>query len=226
MIREHFSTVKLNLIELKELAVIGINSGLQFVFEVAAFVIAGLMCGSFGKEQMDAHGVSLQLAAFTYMFASGIASASTILMGKCNAQNDWKEVRLAGNACIRLVLVVMGTFGILFLLLRNVLPLGFSDNEAIIELSSRLLVIAAMFQLFDGLQVTVIGMLRGLEDVKVSTWVTLVGYWVIALPLAYILGFTFKMEVIGVWIALLVSLAAVAIALYLRFRYLLKKHSV
>jgi MATE family multidrug resistance protein len=120
----------------------------------------------------------------------------------------------------------MGIFGLLFLLLRNILPLGFSVDEEIINLSSQLLIIAAMFQLFDGLQVTVIGILRGLEDVKVSTWITLVGYWGIALPLAYLLAFTFNLQVIGVWLSLLVSLALVSIALYLRFKYLFQKNLV
>jgi MATE family multidrug resistance protein len=225
-IAKYYSQVKINLKEIKELAVIGINSGLQFVFEVAAFVIAGLMCGSFGKEQMDAHGVSLQMAAFTYMFASGIASASTIQMGTYNAKGNWKEIKAAGNACIKLVLIVMGFFGLIFFIFRNYLPMGFTDQKEIIEMSSNLLIIAALFQLFDGLQVTVIGMLRGLEDVKISTWITLVGYWVIALPLAYMLAFKFQMETVGVWIALLISLALVAVALYMRFTYLVKKHLV
>jgi MATE family multidrug resistance protein len=223
---QYYKIAKINFKEFKELLVIGINSGLQFTFEVAAFVIAGLMAGSFGKEAMDAHGISLQLAAFTYMFGSGISSAVTIRVGKFNASNDWINIKESGIVGIKLVIFLMGIFGLLFLLLRNILPLGFSVDEEIINLSSQLLIIAAMFQLFDGLQVTVIGILRGLEDVKVSTWITLVGYWGIALPLAYLLAFTFNLQVIGVWLSLLVSLALVSIALYLRFKYLFQKNLV
>lgn len=219
-----YKQVKLNLKDLKELAVIGINSGLQFTFEVAAFVIAGLMAGSFGKEQIDAHGISMHMAAFTYMFASGISSAATIRVGRYSAQNDWKNIKEAGATSMKLVLMVMGIFGILLLIFRTYLPQGFTDEKEIIELSSNLLIIAAAFQLFDGLQVTVIGMLRGLEDSKAPTIITLIGYWVIALPLAYILAFKVNLEIIGVWIALLVSLALVSVALYMRFNYLVKKN--
>jgi MATE family multidrug resistance protein len=225
-IKKVYRHVRINWIELKELARIGINSGLQFTFEVAAFVIAGLMAGVFGKEQIDAHGISLSLAAFTYMFGSGIASASTIRIGIYSAQKDWKNIKQAGMSSIKLVVLVMGFFGIVFLTFRTILPLGFTNNEEIIALSSNLLIIAALFQMFDGLQVTVIGILRGLEDVKAPTIITLVSYWLIALPLAYFLAFKLSLETVGIWIALLVSLVIVAVSLFLRFRYLLRKHGV
>jgi MATE family multidrug resistance protein len=182
------------------------------------------MAGSFGKEQIDAHGIALSIAAFTYMFGSGIGSASTIRIGTFKSQNNWQNIREASFASIKLVLLVMGAFGLLLLLLCDYLPLAFSPEKKIIEQASVLLIIAAMFQLFDGLQVTIIGILRGLEDVKVPTYVTLIGYWFIALPLAYVFAFNFKMETTGIWIALMISLAFVGITLYFRLRYLVKKH--
>lgn len=219
-----YKNVTVNMKHLGELAKIGFNSAMQFTFEVAAFVVAGLMAGSFGKEQIDAHGIALHIAAFTYMFGSGIGSAATIRVGIFNAQNNWAEVKNAGLVSIRLVLLVMGSCGLLFLLLSNYLPLIFSSEQAVVELASKLLLIAALFQLFDGLQVTVIGILRGMEDVKVSTYVTFVGYWMITLGLCYLLAFILKMEVIGVWIGLLAGLVFVGITLFFRFRYLYKKH--
>jgi len=219
-----YKQVKINWIELKNLARIGLNAGLQFTFEVAAFAIAGLMAGTFGKEQIDAHGIALSIAAFTYMFASGISSAATIRISVYNAQQNWLEIKNAGFTALKLVLIVMGGFGLLFLIFSTILPLGFSNEIQIIELASKLLIIAAMFQLFDGIQVVAIGALRGLEDVKYPTVITLVGYWLIALPLAYLLAFTFKMETVGIWIALLAALVFVAVALFWRFNYLVKKN--
>lgn len=219
-----YKSVKLNISDLRNLWRIGFNSALQFTFEVAAFVIAGLMAGSFGKEQIDAHGIALSLAAFTYMFGSGIASAATIRVGVFNAQGNWLEIRRATNAAIKLVMLIMGSAGILFALFNQYLPLAFSQETQIVSLAAELLLIAAMFQLFDGLQVTLIGALRGLEDVRVSTAVTLVGYWIIALPLAYFLAFSCQMETFGIWIGLLASLVFVALGLYWRFRYLVQKH--
>ncbi|MBA2610567.1 MAG: MATE family efflux transporter [Bacteroidetes bacterium] len=219
-----YKQVKINWVELKDLARIGLNSGAQFTFEVAAFAIAGLMAGTFGKEQIDAHGIALSIAAFTYMFASGISSAATIRVSVYNAQQNWLEIKNAGYTALKLVLLVMGAFGLLFLIFSAVLPLGFSNEVEITRLASKLLIIAAMFQLFDGIQVVAIGALRGLEDVKYPTLITLVGYWLIALPLAYLLAFTFKMETIGIWIALLAALAFVAVALFWRFNFLVKKN--
>ena len=219
-----YKQVKINWIELKNLARIGLNAGLQFTFEVAAFAIAGLMAGTFGKEQIDAHGIALSIAAFTYMFASGISSAATIRISVYNAQQNWLEIKNAGFTALKLVLIVMGGFGLLFLIFSTILPLGFSNEIQIIELASKLLIIAAMFQLFDGIQVVAIGALRGLEDVKYPTVITLVAYWLIALPLAYLLAFTFKMETVGIWIALLAALVFVAVALFWRFNYLVKKN--
>lgn len=221
-----YKQVKINWVELKDLARIGLNSGAQFTFEVAAFVIAGLMAGTFGKEQIDAHGIALSIAAFTYMFASGISSAATIRVGIYKAQQNWVEIKNAGFTAIKLVFIVMGFFGLLFLSLSSVLPMAFSSEVVIIEQASKLLIIAAMFQLFDGIQVLAIGALRGLEDVKYPTIITLVGYWLIALPLAYFLAFNLKLETIGIWFGLLAALTFVAIALFWRFNFLIKKNLV
>lgn len=216
-IKPFFKQVKLGGEALKSLWKIGINSGMQFTFEVAAFVIALFMAGKFGKEQIDAHGIAISLASFTYMFASGISSASTIRVSNFLAENNRAEVRKAGNMAVLLVLACMGFFALVFIVFKDALPLFFTTDAAILDLTSSLLLIAAAFQLFDGLQVTSIGILRGMEDVKFPTYITLIGYWVLALPLAYVLGFVCKMEVIGIWLALTFSLVFVGVILYWRF---------
>ncbi len=221
-IKQYFKKVKVSLEFLKPLWKIGINSGMQFTFEVAAFVIALFMAGKFGKEQIDAHGIAITLASLTYMFASGISSASTIRVGNFSAEKNKKELERAGYTSIILVLMAMGFFAILFTLFNHLLPQIFSKDEMILDLSAKLLIIAAFFQMFDGLQVTCIGILRGMEDVNYPTWVTLIGYWVIALPLAYLLGFVCKLEVVGIWYALSASLIFVGALLFFRFRKLMR----
>lgn len=222
-IRAVYRQARISWEKLTALGRIGINAGLQFTFEVAAFAIAGFMAGRCGKEQLDAHGITLSMASFTYMFASGISSAGTIRVGNFYALSDRAGVRGAGNAGIRLVLAAMGCFALLFVLFNHQLPRLFSNDHAILDLSAKLLIIAALFQLFDGLQVTCIGILRGMGDVKFPTWITLIAYWVIALPLAYYLAFVMKMEVQGIWYALLLSLVFVGIALFLRYRHLVRR---
>lgn len=219
-IKVFFSKVKVGGEALRSLWKIGINSGMQFTFEVAAFVIALFMAGKFGKEQIDAHGIAITLASFTYMFASGMSSASTIRVSNFMAAKNYTEIRRAGNIAVLLVLGCMTFFALIFMIFSRELPGFFTKDEGIIDLASSLLLIAAVFQLFDGLQVTSIGMLRGMEDVKFPTVVTLVGYWILALPLAYVLGFVYKMEVIGIWWALTFSLVFVGLILYWRFRKL------
>jgi len=216
-IKKFYKQVKIGGEALKSLWKIGINSGMQFTFEVAAFVIALFMAGKFGKEQIDAHGIAITLASFTYMFASGISSASTIRVSHFAAEGNKTDLKKAGNMAVLLVLICMGFFAILFTALNHWLPTFFTKDEAILDLTANLLLIAAVFQLFDGLQVTSIGILRGMEDVKFPTYITLIGYWVLALPLAYVLGFICKMEVIGIWWALTFSLVFVGVILYWRF---------
>jgi len=218
-----YKQVKINTAHLKDLAKIGFNTGLQFTFEVAAFVIAGFMAGTFGKEQIDAHGIALHIAAFTYMFGSGISSAATIRVSIYRAQNNWQEVKNAGMKAIQIVILFMLSAAVVFLLLRNYLPLIFSSEHEVIALSAKLLIIAAFFQIFDGLQVTAIGILRGLEDVKYATYTTLIGYWFISLSACYLLAFSLELEVIGIWVGLLAGLIFVSVTLFLRFRSLYKK---
>jgi multidrug resistance protein, MATE family len=225
-VREGLRRIRMDMPVMRKLFRIGFNAALQFTFEVAAFVAAGLICGSFGKEQLDAHGIALNLAAFTYMFGSGIGSAVTIRAGVYYAQQAWEGVKDACNSALILVVMVMGAFAVLFLVFSGVLPKAFSEEPAIIHLSSRLLIVAAMFQLFDGLQVTLIGILRGMHDVRYATAVTLIGYWLLALPLAWVLAYPAGLGAVGVWIALLASLAFVAAGLYFRLRTLLKRNGV
>ncbi len=219
----YFKQVNVNYKYLKALGKIGFNTGLQFTFEVAAFVIAGFMAGTFGKEQIDAHGIALHLAAFTYMFSSGISSAATIRVGVFRAQNNWKEVKLAGMKSIQLVVIFMLSSAILFLVLKNYLPYIFSSEPHVVKLASQLLIIAAFFQIFDGLQVTAIGILRGLEDVKFATFTTLIGYWIVTLVLCYVFAFAMNFQVVGIWFGLLAGLIFVGTVLYFRFRSIYKR---
>ena len=182
------------------------------------------MAGTFGKEVIDAHGIALHLAAFTYMFGNGIASASTIVVGNFMAEKNWQQIKKVVTSSIKVIGIGMGLCALIFVIANTYLPFCFTQNTEIVLIASQLLIIAAMFQLFDGLQVVFIGILRGVEDFKYSTLITLIGYWIIALPLAYLFAFVFNLNVYGIWYALLISLIFVALTLYFRIRYLIKKN--
>lgn len=218
----YYKAAKLNALHFWQLLKDGIASALQFTFEVAAFAISGLMSGVFGKEQLDGHGIALSLAAFTYMFASGIGSASTIRVGKYYNVNDMANVKLAIKTSYKLVIITMGFMALLFILLNNILPMIFSSDAEIIHIASVLLLFAAFFQLFDGTQVTAIGVLRGLEDYKFPTVIAFIGYWLIALPLCYLFAFVFHYKVYGIWLGLSTGLGFVSLALFFRIKTLLR----
>jgi MATE family multidrug resistance protein len=223
---KYYKEVKINALHFWSLLKDGLASALQFTFEVTAFAIAGLIAGVFGKEQIDAHGIALSLAAFTYMFASGIGSATTIRVGNYYSLNNLEEVKLAIKTSYQSVMFTMGFMALLFICFNTFLPTIFSNDQEIVLIASQLLLFAAFFQLFDGTQVVAIGVLRGLDDYKFSTYIAFIGYWIIALPLCYFFAFTLKLKVYGVWLALSLGLVFVSISLYSRIKTLLTLKSI
>lgn len=222
----YYKEVKVNSAHFWTLLKDGVASALQFTFEVAAFAIAGLLAGVFGKEQIDAHGIALSLAAFTYMFASGIGSATTIRVGNYYSMNNLDEVKLAIKTSYKAVIVTMGFMALVFISCNTFLPVIFSNDQEIITIASKLLLFAAFFQLFDGTQVVAIGVLRALDDYKFPTYIAFIGYWLIALPLCYLFAFVFDYKVYGVWLALSAGLGFVSVTLFFRIRALLKLKTI
>ena len=219
---KYYKTAKVNVYHVMSLLKDGLATACQFTFEMAAFAIAGLIAGVFGKEQIDAHGIALSLAAFTYMFGSGIASATTIRVGTYYARHDMHNVKIAVKTSFKLIIITMGFMAIVFSVFNTVLPEIFSEDKEIISIASKLLLFAAFFQLFDGIQVVAIGALRGMEDYKYPSYISFIGYWIISLPLCYVLAFVAKYEVFGVWIALSFGLGIVSLMVTLRINFLIK----
>ena len=202
---------------IRKIIAIGLPSGFQYFFEVAAFAFAAIMIGWMGKIQLAAHQIAMNLASITYMIILGISSAGTIRVATGLGKNSRKDIRHAGFSTLLLAMSFMAVSAILFLSLRNFLPLLYIENKEVINITSSLLILAALFQIFDGLQATGLGILRGLKDTKVPTLITFVSYWIIGIPIGYVLGFHFNLKAFGVWIGLSISLALVAITLAIRF---------
>lgn len=208
---------------IKRMIKIGVPSGMQYVFEIGAFAMAAIMVGWLGAESLAAHQIALNLAAVSYMAATGIASASTIRIGNQMGLKDLKTLKTAGNTSFVLVAGFMAFCGLIFIFFRFQLTDLYIDNEKVQSLAATLLVIAAAFQISDGLQAVGLGVLRGLTDVKVPTLVTFFAYWMVAIPGSYLLGFTLQLGVIGVWYALLVGLSIAAVLHFMRFQNKVKK---
>lgn len=199
---------------------IGIPSGLQFLFEVGAFGFAAIMIGKIGAPELAAHQIALSLAAMTYMLANGISAAASVRVGNQFGMKDLFELRRAAFSAMMMVIVIMGAAGLFFLATKNIIPHYFSKSENVISIASALFVIAAIFQLSDGLQAVALGVLRGVQDVRIPTAITLIAYWIIALPLSYWFAFNQNLGIYGVWYGLSIGLTIAAILLFFRFNYI------
>jgi MATE family multidrug resistance protein len=131
-----------------------------------------------------------------------------------------------------LAIIIEIVFALLFVILHQILPYLFLnmenqgqllDNQEVISIAAKLLLVAAVFQISDGIQVVVLGALRGLQDVKIPMYITFVAYWVVGFPISYYLGIYTNLKAVGVWIGLLAGLTAAALFLFIRFHYLTKK---
>jgi multidrug resistance protein, MATE family len=207
----------------RKILAIGVPSGLQWVFEVGAFAFAVVMIGWISPKAQAAHQVALCLAATTYMMASGLSAAASVRVGNACGMQDRDGVRKAGFSAFVMVVLFMGVMALTFILFRNFLPSLFNKETEVIGIASSLLVIAAFFQLSDGVQVVGLGALRGIKDVRIPTLITLVAYWMIGLPLSYVFAFRLQLGVQGIWYGLLLGLTVAAVLLFLRFNYISKK---
>lgn len=211
----NFKPINISLI--KKLVHIGLPSGFQYFLEVGCFSFATIMVGWLGSKQQAAHQIALNMASVTYMIMLGISAAGTVRVGYAAGKKNQSEIRYAGFSAIGIAAVLMFVFAILFFLFREFLPTIYNKNDIVLKYASNLLIIAGFFQLFDGLQATAIGVLRGLTDVKIPLVFSLFSYWVLAIPVAALLTFYFNADVYGVWIGLLVGLSSLGIILLIRF---------
>ncbi len=208
---------KINLGIIKKLLQIGVPSGIQYFFEVSAFAGSAIIIGWIGTKELAAHQIALNLASITFMFALGISAAGTVRVGNAVGRKDKQGIRHAGFSAIILVAFVMVFFGICFIIFRSILPAFYISDESVIQIASTLLIIAAFFQIFDGTQAVGLGILRGIADVKAPTVYTFLAYWIVGLPMGYLLAFNMGFGVQGVWIGLSLSLIVSAILLTVRF---------
>jgi multidrug resistance protein, MATE family len=213
----NLKNMKLDFKQMKKLLSLGLPSGMQYFFEVGAFTAAAVIVGWLGTYQLAAHQIALNLASITYMTMVGISSAAAIRVGNFVGKKDIMGTRKAGFVALGLAFSIMSVCGVCFVLLKNVLPALYIDDSAVIKITADLLLIVAFFEIFDGTQAVALGVLRGITDVKLPTIITFVAYWVVALPLGYLLGFPLGFGVQGVWIGLSVGLIVSATMLTLRF---------
>ena len=206
----------------RELFRIGWPIGASMGIEMSLFMIAVMMMGWIGTAELAAHQVALQCAAFTFMVPLGIGMASSVRVGQAVGANDRKGVVRAGLVGIGLAVAFMSMAAVLFwsvprAVISLYLDLKVPSNGPVIEIAVVLLGIAAVFQVFDGIQVTAIGALRGLKDTKTPMMLAMIAYWPVGLTCAYGLAFVVGLEEVGLWWGLVSGLACASILLTVRF---------
>ncbi|WP_459211741.1 MATE family efflux transporter [Aquimarina rhabdastrellae] len=234
-VKAYVKNIKLFVLEksmLFRLIQLGFPSALQMFFEVAIFTAAIWLSGILGKNPQAANQIALNLSSMTFMVAMGISVAAMVRVGNQKGLQQFKELRRIAFSLFLLAFLLAGGFAVLFMLCNTIFPKMYvdlddaknlMDNTEVIAIAAKLLLVAALFQLSDGVQVVVLGALRGLQDVKIPTLITFIAYWVVGFPISFYLGLYTDFKSSGIWIGLLAGLTTSAVLLFIRFNHLTKK---
>lgn len=204
---------------LKRFLRLGTPVGMQQLLEFGVFGAAGLLMGLMGTVPMASHQVALNLAALTFMVPLGVAQAGSVLVGQAVGREDPPAARRAAGSALLVGAGFMCLTALLFLAIPAPLARAYTDETVVVALAASLIPIAGVFQVFDGIQVVALGVLRGVADTRWPMVVNLVGFWGVGLPVSAYLGFRTGLGPLGVWVGLAVGIGAVAVLLLVRVRH-------
>jgi MATE family multidrug resistance protein len=202
---------------IRKILSLGVPAGFQYTFETGAFVAAAFLMGWLGTLPLAAHQIAINLASIPFMVCIGLSSAGAIRMGRAYGEGDRDRIRFTGANILYLTVGFMSVSAMAITLLRFQLPKLYIANPEVILMAGEMLFIAALFQLSDGIQAVSVGLLRGLEDVKWPTFFVMLAYWILGLPLGYLLAFPWEWGYLGIWMGLLIGLSFSALFLLIRF---------
>src|SRR5579863_4967243 len=195
------------------LLALGTPAASQILLEIGAFSAATALCAKLGPVPLSGHEIALNCAALTFMVPLGISSAAAVRVGHQLGRGDPARAHLAGWSAILLGGGFMSITALVFVTLSKPIARVFSPDPTVIQVGSRLLLIAAAFQLFDGLQTVATGALRGSGDTRTPMLANLFAYWLVGLPLGYVLCFRLGWGALGIWIGLCGGLMMIGSAL-------------
>ena len=198
---------------------LGLPIGAQLELEYSAFGLTGVLMGILGVNQMAGHQVALNLSSLTYMVPLGVSAAAAVLVGQEVGRDNPHGARRAARTALLVGASFMLTTAALFLTAPGLLAGLYTDSNAVLLVATSLLPLAALFQVFDGIQVVASGVLRGLGDTKSPMLINLIGFWAVGIPAGLLLGFRVGMGARGLWWGLVLGLASVAVILLGRVRH-------
>jgi multidrug resistance protein, MATE family len=190
---------------------IGGPIGLHNSVELLVFVTVAFLMGNMGVHELAGHQIAINLASLSFMVPMGISGAAATRVGNAIGRGDMPAARRAAAACLLLGGGVMVVFAVVFAVFPEALARVYTKEAGVIAVAAALLPIAAVFQVFDGVQVVGAGVLRGAADTAFPAGIALVGFWIVGLPLGWALGFPAGLGPRGLWWGLTAGLAAVAV---------------
>ena len=201
-----------------QLAKLGLPAAAQVTLEMGVFAAASALAGRLDPVSLAAHQIALNLASLTFMVPLGLASAGAVRVGRAIGRHDVRGAARSGWMALVIGTTFMSSAALVFVVAPRPLIGLFSSSEAVFAVGRRLLLIAAMFQLFDGLQGVSTGVLRGLGDTRTPMLTNLAGHWLLGLPVGYALCFWWRWGVIGLWVGLSIGLIVIGSTLLLVWR--------
>ena len=213
------SPKKIDWVFMKEMGSVGGPIAISLFFEVLAFCSVTLFVGKFAEVQTAANNLALNIGSLAFMIPLSISAAVSVKVGHAFGEKDFESIHVFGQMSLLASFIFTFLMGAVFYLFPHPIMALYTDDVLVLDWAKKLLFWIACFQLFDGAQVTIAGILRGLSITKETSLSIFTGYWLIGLPLGYYLAFYSGMEAQGFWVGLAISLAIVAGMLGLILRY-------
>ena len=207
----------------KKIINLGYPSALQMMFEVGFFISGIWVCGIIGINYQAANQIALNLSSLTFMVALGLSVAATIRIGNQKGLNDYKNLKRIAISIFLITIFIELIFALIFIIFSDLLPWLYLENNSnfdvleTVSLASKLLIIVALFQIFDGIQIVAQGALRGIQDVKIPSMICFLSYIIFGVPIMIYLGLYTDLKATGVWIGFLIGLLIASVLLSIRF---------
>ena len=202
---------------LKEIVVLGVPIAITITAEAGLFSAVSILMGTRGTEITAAHQIAINFSATTFMVPLALSSATTIQVGQLLGAGKLRSARTSGAVGIGLCAFFMSLSAIFLLIFRDTVVSLYTDDEAVRGIAISLLLMAALFQIADGVQVGAAGALRGFKDTRLPMAVNMFAYWALAFPLAFLAAITFKAPPNYIWAGFVVGLGVAAVLLSWRY---------
>ena len=212
---KHLSEVKISFEIIKKIIQLGLPIGIGLGLEITLFAVTGLFIATYGVEIVAGHQIAMNIASMTFMIPMGISIATTARVGYFFGKNDYLTATRVGYIGSGMSLVVMMVSALTMWFFPDMLVHLYTTDVGTVQVAAQLLFYAAIFQLFDGVQVTVLGALRGFHDTKIPMYFNLIAYWLIGFPIGYYLSLTYKAA--GFWMGIILALMSAAILMSIRY---------